>query len=391
VLDSNRQAITGVALECGIYPVLAEICGVLICGDSEISGEGSAPAFEERCGPVQVNYYPIPPELEHGNWSAQIWDALIKAPGILRTIHEIFRFTHHQDRGELGSLLASVDGNIDVLRALPNHLTVFLPTIDREGNDSETVEENIVPAVAPAPRQIKIRFGVDFSLHQWSTELEPKEWDRFIANYPWIALNLFTDSPLRQNSPSKGPIYLETPEGAGRLARACREQPYLLRAFPEAWGKLLGCSQESAGETRSAICIASEGPVVSKGYAIGLHPFELRLPDEAGLLPHVLNGFLEQSIFWYPHFKRNAAPAHSSRGHERTATMPFTASRRSAEDWQAILITCAPVALSDLARMGVECAPLVVRWGKIWQQKRWWRWRIEAVTADSHKDSEIKI
>jgi hypothetical protein len=304
VLGSNRPAIKGVALECGIYPALAEICGVLICGDSELSGEASAPAFEERCGPVKINYYPSPPELEHGNWSAQIWDALIKAPGIFRTIKEMF--THHQDRGELGSLLAPVDGDIDVLRALP-HLTLFLPTIDREGNDSETVKENIVPAVAPAPRRTKIRFDVNFSSDQWSTELEPKEWDRFISNYPWIALNLFNDSPFRRNSPSKGPIYLETPEGAGRLARACREQPYLLRAFPEAWGKLLACSQESAGETRSAICIASEGPVVSKGYAIDLYPFELRLPDEAGLLPHVLNAFLEQSVFWYPHFKRNAA------------------------------------------------------------------------------------
>jgi hypothetical protein len=308
VLDSNRQAINDVALECGIHPALAEICGVLICGDSGPSSE-ALPTSSERCGPVQISYYPIPSELQHKKWSPLVWDALTETSGILQTIHKIFRFTQNQDRGERGALMTSVNGDINFLRALPDHLTVFLSAIDWEDNDSQTVEDNIAPAVTAAPRRTKIRFVDVVSSDRWATELEPKEWNRFIENYPQIALTLLSELPFRQSSLPKGPMYLQTPEGVGLLGRACRKQPRLLSAFPELWGKLLGCSQDSAEELRSAICIASAGPVVSKGYAMGLHPFELRLPDEAGLLPHLLDASVEQSRFWYRYHRNPATHA----------------------------------------------------------------------------------
>jgi hypothetical protein len=68
VLDTNRQAITGIALERGVHQALAEICGALICGESDPSDEEPKPTSSKKCGPIQVQYYAISPELEHRNW-----------------------------------------------------------------------------------------------------------------------------------------------------------------------------------------------------------------------------------------------------------------------------------------------------------------------------------
>ncbi len=312
VLDTNREAINGVALECGIKPALAEICEVLICGDSEGSGDSPGPVSSEKCGPLQVMHYPLPPELEHWNWSVEIWEALAEGSGVFRTIHEIFCVAKSTDARGLRHLLASVNDDIDVLRVLPDHLTAFLPERCWEDNYSRIGEDNVL-AAATVPRRTEIRIDRHFSLGS-EEEPEPKEWDNFIENYPWIALNFLSELPLRRNPGPGNQNYLETPKGAGRLISVCQKQPYLLRAFPELWGKLLRCSQESAEEVRSAICSVSAGPVVTKGYAIGIHPFELRLPDEAALLPHVLDASVQQSAFWYPPFDDD--PARNVRGRE---------------------------------------------------------------------------
>jgi hypothetical protein len=307
VLDSNRQAIDGIAVQSGVQPALAEICGVLICGDSERSGEEPRPASTEKFGPLQVNYYPIPAALDCQSWTPQIWDALTKAPGMLRAIYEILRLGQPGGSSESKSLLASVNGDIDVLRALPDHLAAFLPERYREGNALEDGGENIVPlGVGSVSRRTEVRFVGGFSFR---SEKEPThdEWGRFIDKHPWIALNILSEFPFRESLGSKNPTYLDTPEGAGYLASACRKQPDLFRAFPELWGKLLRCSAASAEEVRSAICIAAVGPVFSKGYAMNVSPFELRMPEEAGLLPHILDACVAHSFFWFPRFSDYAA------------------------------------------------------------------------------------
>jgi hypothetical protein len=309
VLNTNRQAITDVAIECGVNSALAGICGALICGDSEPSGEQSKPVSSERCGPIQVHYYPVPPELEHGSWTTEIWHALAEASGILRTIYEIFRFIEEKGCNGLGSLLESVNGDVDVLRSLPHHLIGFLPGGDQE-NDYSRIDWKNVFAHASALQQTRITF-----LNEVKGS-DPEEWGDFIERYPWVAFNYFAGIPFHQHPGSKIQTYLETPEGAGRLVGACLNQTHLLRAFPELWGKLLYCSQGSGEELRSALCVASAGPVVSKGYAVDIHPFELRMPDEADLLPHVLDGCVEQSqsSLWYRPLDDDAA--RHVRGHD---------------------------------------------------------------------------
>jgi hypothetical protein len=300
VLDTNRQAICGIALECGLHSSLAEICDILICGDSSSSDERSKPSFSKRCGPIEVQYYPLQPELEHKNWPLEIWNALAEAPGILRTIYKIFKYLTAGDNGcsALKSLLESVNGEISLLHALPNHLSGLLPKLDPEEARSLCVRDNILPCAANLETR-QIRYIHEVSAHGIAREPDPEEWIEFIEKYTWIAMNYVAELPFGRMPGSQIPTYLDTPEGVSRLVSACLRKPYLLRAFPELWGKLLFSSQHSAEKLRSAICLASTGPIFAKGYAVTVHPFELRLPAEADLLPHILDASIEQSFEWY--------------------------------------------------------------------------------------------
>ena len=215
VLNTNREAVTGVAIECGLQPALAKICGMLICGNSE----PSRPAFSKRCGPIQLQYYSMPTELEYTNWASEIWDSLAAAPGILTTIYKIFKFA--AKRGKSGDglrpLLESVGGNIEMLCALPSHLSAFLPELDLEENHSRIDWGNLLPA--NATQHIQIGY-----IHE---------------------------------SPAPG----------------------------------------SAG---------------------AVHPFKLRMPSEADLLPHILDASVEQSVDWFHPFDDDARHVRGREAIERS-------------------------------------------------------------------------
>jgi hypothetical protein len=293
IVSRSSKPVRDIAVRCGVSPNGAEMLDVFICRESSRAGKARQVVSSQSYGSLEAIFYKATFDLS--NVDEFTWTALAGSNGILQYIYRVIRLSKTQDISDLKELLDCVSDDVSLCSAFPgDSLSTFLPW--DPGFDVNKIAEEW-RAISPEHlrhlfEKKKVGLYREFSLSKPET-VDKTGWHRLIEEFPELSMHLL-GSPDFTKEGKDG--YLESPELAHKLAEKCIESPRLLASFPELWGKLISLCPDLEAKVRSSIATACSSPVTDKMFFLGLHAFSLNLPDEARLLPHIVNSLIEYAL-----------------------------------------------------------------------------------------------
>lgn len=236
-----------------------------------------------------------------GSWDDKLPDELSSAPGILQPVYLALRFGETRELSDLVLLLNYLkQGKEELFTILPDHIRayipidMYLPIQDQIKNLSSITKRQFrtllqngqIGAYCLYRPMNNLALNNKYDLRKWMTTIE---------QIPYLALHLWCDSFWEPPRGRKRPEILDRPQAINALVDKVIKLPALLADHPYLWGKLLEKAPNREAELRHAFRIASL-VISDKGFWFEeFHTFKLHLPEDAFLLPILLNAVIEAS------------------------------------------------------------------------------------------------
>lgn len=219
-------------------------------------------------------------------------DDFDNTPKLLQLIYFIARYSKEKERSTLSDIkscfsdkgehlfntLLSMLG-VSILINNPNCLikeNQYLNNISYQ--DFEELSENL---------QIELSFvqRPHIIFKQTRKKLSLDLWKNLVDDYPFAAIFLWQN---RENFNGN--------EIVNTIIDKVIENPKIISGYPAIWGQFIKEMPEREHELRSAFLIASLEFICEDTFSFNFSPFELNLPLEAPLLPHIINSLLNLLI-----------------------------------------------------------------------------------------------
>jgi len=166
----------------------------------------------------------------------------------------------------------------------PEEDLVCLASLDEDGFDELMRNRSLGGRQLPRPFEVE-------NLREGSCSIE--DWNRMFDFAPILALHdLFRHSGIYDGTSISNSLD-SIREKISKVLTKCR----VLQDFVHAWGALIKAAGEKEDLVRSTLVQCAKGPPTSSSFQFSedhyymprLEPFKLDLPNENGLLPHILN------------------------------------------------------------------------------------------------------
>jgi hypothetical protein len=226
----------------------------------------------------------------------QWWDDsdLQNAPGILQLIYRILNFGRNRSKANLQSVISMLDEvGVDMLDAMPPGVHRLIP-FDEESDLASVmshlrgIDQPAIDLLCSTGRSEAIHLSRPYSDLTLNMESTIEQWRRLVGDMPSIALHLWGDSLWTDGR--KRPNLLDSDDAVAALIDRLSLSPPVLMRFPYLWGRLIERSESRQSNLRSALRDAAQAPVADISmWRNRFHLIKLDLPNDAALLPHILN------------------------------------------------------------------------------------------------------
>jgi hypothetical protein len=188
----------------------------------------------------------------------------------------------------------------DCLNTLPEAVSACLPTSLRFKIDSSVDRVRGLPEDAFrkwAEENLGEGLRIEFELRRL-TNPSLQDWKATIEKNPNLALMLWDAAAWQFLLHGTKPPLLDSAEGIDALIEEFLQHPEFLLEHAQSWGKLLqSAAPRRVPELKSAILAACSGPVARNLLLVGQPSgFAVDLPEDALLLPHLVNVLIEACV-----------------------------------------------------------------------------------------------
>jgi hypothetical protein len=283
-----------IARDCGVHPSIARLIDALLPKPRHLYRAERADHVQVRYGIIEVRYFKPNAELDWKNWSPEVWVALKSSPGILNAVYHALHLVRSPSATALNFFTAAIGGDIQNYRLLPETTQAYFTDDHISASKGKLRAHDLLEKNQPG-------YLRDITLAD--TSEERVDWGSLIRKEPWLALYLLVSD--------------------GRSARKefqnCQYQRLLLEHLPPnalvsyapMWGRLFKLFQPFGSDLRRLALTYSNEPPHQTFFGNGIETFELRLPEEASMLPLVLGALVEALAPVHPILGREAKrPTH---------------------------------------------------------------------------------
>jgi hypothetical protein len=229
---------------------------------------------ETHYGPVTVSLADVPDELSAGSWPSGTYEELRASGGLLCTAATVLQAASMASEGT-DFLRRELSDRISELGLLPPQVVVFL---------NQALSERTLPSAQELLRVKNAGRLESFMLRHG--EQEPWDWVGFAQDHPDVALDLLIINANKE-SRLRGSRFIEDKAGMARLLLdLLKEDPHRVVRLSPAWGYMIDILPEYESDLRNTFYAAAGDTEATRRYnQEGMVPLELKLPEEAVLLP----------------------------------------------------------------------------------------------------------
>ena len=256
-----------------------------------------------RCvnyGMIECAYYGNSLQKQVNELSSGVMSEFARSSGLFHLLYDIVVFSKTRAKTDLLRVYEKLRGT-DVINALPEGLRSCLP-----GDiwDSSKMGPKRLEAQTDEQYQGWLRENDN----HWLIEerrirrenLSGAEWRSTVDRFPGLALRFWDPHYWRIFEGLPRPEFLDSEEALEPLIDRCIQRPALLAACPETWGRLLTFGSRRDPELRNAIREAcSKSSPSPFSFGVEVYPFELMLPADSPLLPHLVDMLVQASLPGY--------------------------------------------------------------------------------------------
>lgn len=293
ILDSRKAIIRNVAIESGIEPELATLLAPIVSSKRPYAPNPDTPAFtEKKYGIIELKFYKVDETLNWKTWAPSVWLALESSTGLLQSTYRLFELLRAPSEDGVRALLSSIGGTPRNLRLLPESLRSFL---------ADDVLQGASGPQSVAVGQLVQKDRPGYTKFVFMDEIRANEvpdWKSMIMDKPEIVLHLLIDSAFAVRQPFED-LPLQR-----LLIQSLRRSTELFDFVPE-WGTFFNLPGELGSGLRQLAIESSDVAVQHQYfYRDRIYPFELTLPQDAPLLPHLVNMLAQSTAAPYRFFER---------------------------------------------------------------------------------------
>jgi hypothetical protein len=226
-------------------------------------------------------------ELVWRKWPRALWEDLGRSTGLLNATYFGFRFVQSKKQSDFDALIFCLDGDLNNLTVLPPGLLAYLEIdnfFDETGEWRRSKPNEWLRKDSPGWSRVPMVRTSDVPISSFKV---------FFREFPSVAIHLssFDDRHMTVKQLCE---FIATADGAACLIEAAQRCPSIVVRNPNGWARWIDLP--NVGEAIRCAILASASAEVSGFYSEGgIRSFRLRLPEEAPLLPHILN-FLVRAV-----------------------------------------------------------------------------------------------
>ena len=293
LLIENRETIPKVASEFGVSGAAVELWSALLV-DRSLDYHRSASdlkSLERPFGLFEARCFNPRPELDYRNFSDETWNMLEASTGYLQVCSRIFRLAANPNQDNLEKLQTLVGLDRCVLELVHDDTFSWIPSVYHSTLRCSGEWRARWPVLTGHESGVTCQMEI-----RRSADSGEQRWDEFLEQMPVLAIHMILDRVPSANSYA-GNRLLQDKTNQIALIKGMEANPSSTASLAGHWGKLLSCMPDIEDRLRGAIRQCSVDPCRTFFFGAEIHPFPLQFPDEAHLLPHVLNHISECVLF----------------------------------------------------------------------------------------------
>jgi hypothetical protein len=276
LLGASAKHLEAAALNVGLDARLAKVIQGIFFTDRDdlYRHKATRSGSQDFFGILDVQYFPLRSEQRLATWRDAVLRSGSGSEGITRAIYLGANFVERGTKENAQLLLEHLGGVLD-LELLPSCLREYFANdffAEPVTTDSTTWLRKQSPGAAA---QLSIKKKPE----------KNEDWVGFLTRAPGLAVFLLDEEGIKRWDNLRK--FVRTPDGAALFVKVLLDHPELLAENSASWGAWL--KEPTLGAlVRPALLQCPDIPV-ARYHRSEVTDFELDLPAEAGLLPHIVS------------------------------------------------------------------------------------------------------
>jgi hypothetical protein len=226
--------------------------------------------------------------LDYKLFSDEVWRGLSETTGYLQACYRIFRLASQPSRANFDALLDALDGDPKNASLITEDVFAWLPSeyiaeLAPQASWRIGLQPHLLGTFQGCPCHITFSAGYEAMEEKWKGK-----WAYFLEMMPTTAIYILTEERFSRRDPLF-PEVMRKKANQLALINGLEKTATAAALLTGLWGKLLKSVPKYRDRLRSVIKGCGDVTRNSSYSVREITPFHISLPDEAPLLPHIIN------------------------------------------------------------------------------------------------------